>query len=332
VLAFSDAEVIRLASEEFIPVAADDWYQRRRQDAVGKFWMAIAQQGRPRDDGGTRQGIYCFTADGQLLIYKHGGQANAGQPGVMRETLLEGLRAWRNLPEERRKPGGVPVEKLDHTDPRYTRTPPAGGVILKVYTRILDRDALGQFCKGTSTMRGGDQAARDHLWLTEAEWKNLVPDQPKQGDQFPLPGALAERIARFHLIDNTRGEPPMWQRHELRSQQLSLTVTEVTADVVRLKLEGSVLLASQADPEKAERGYDVRLLGYLTYAGAPRALTRFDVVAVGDHWGRGRFTRNARPGRSPLGHVFELVRGTAPEDRIPPQAARQLDNYLGTGR
>ena len=42
--------------------------------------------------------------------------------------------------------------------------------------------------------------------------------------------------------------------------------------------------------------------------------------------------RRPRPGRAPLGHVFELVRGNAPEDRIPPQAARQLDGYLGTGR
>ncbi len=327
-LAFSDDAIIRMASEDFIAVAADDWYQRRRQDDVGKFWMSVAQQGRPRNDDGTRQGIYCFTADGKLLAYKNAGQ----NPAVMRDTLKEGLAAFKRLPTEQRQPGAITVGDASEVDPRYARTPPKEGLIVQVYTRILDRDASGQYCKGTCNVRGGDQAARDHLWLTEAEWKSLVPADPKPNDQFPLPDAIGERMARFHLIDNTRGEPPMWQRQEVRSQRITLTITEVTEAAVHLKLEGTVLLASHANPEQANRGFDARLLGYITYDRSTRAITRFSLVSVGDHWGRGPFTRNARPGRSPLGQVFELVRGDAPEDRIPPQAARQIDSYLGTGR
>src|SRR4029079_14605270 len=90
-LAFSDPETIRIATEDFVPVAADDWYQRRRQDEEGKFWMSIAQQGRPRDDEGTRQGIYCFTADGHLLAYKNA----RNNPAVMRDTIRQGLRDWQ---------------------------------------------------------------------------------------------------------------------------------------------------------------------------------------------------------------------------------------------
>jgi hypothetical protein len=55
------------------------------------------------------------------------------------------------------------------------------------------------------------------------------------------------------------------------------------------------------------------------------------VIAVSDHWGRGRFTGGARPGRNLLGVVFELARGEIPEDRIPPQAARNFDSYFGAG-
>src|SRR5262249_53132274 len=156
------------------PRPADDWYQRRRQDEVGKFWMAIAQQARPRDDDGTRQGIYCFTADGKLLAYKNAGQ----NPAVMRDTLKEGLAAFKRLPEEQRKPGAVTVGNVARLDPRYERTPPKGGLIVQVYTRILDRDESGQYCKGTCNVRGGDQAARDHLWLTAAECNSLVPADP----------------------------------------------------------------------------------------------------------------------------------------------------------
>src|SRR5262249_50761663 len=161
-------------------------------------------------------------------------------PEVMRETLQQGLRAWQQLPAARRLPGAVKVSDPDKSDPRYTRTPPPGGQIVNVYTRILDRDH-GNWCKGTCKTLGGDQAARDHPWLPAAECKALVPANAKAGDRFTLLPAVAERMLRFHLTDNTRGEPPFWQREDIRSQQLMLTVEHVTAAVVRLKLEGFVL-------------------------------------------------------------------------------------------
>src|SRR5687767_5527587 len=117
-----------MASQDFIAVAADDWYQRRRQDEVGKFWMSVAQQGRPRDDNGTRQGIYCFTADGKLLAYKNSG----GNPEVMRDTLKAGLAKFNALPEEKRKPGATTVSSVERIDTRYERTPPKGGLVIKV--------------------------------------------------------------------------------------------------------------------------------------------------------------------------------------------------------
>src|SRR5207253_664456 len=88
------------------PVAGDDWYQRRRQDAEGEFFRKVADQGpRKGQSGSTRQGIYCFTADGELLAYKNAGQ----DADVMRELFQQGLKKWNRLPAERRKPGVVRV-------------------------------------------------------------------------------------------------------------------------------------------------------------------------------------------------------------------------------
>jgi hypothetical protein len=42
-------------------------------------------------------------------------------------------------------------------------------------------------------------------------------------------------------------------------------------------------------------------------------------------------TREARPGKAPLGVCIELTRGDRPADQVPPQAARDL-NYFRTGR
>src|SRR5262245_12816551 len=126
---------MRMASEDYVPVAADDWYQRRREDAEGQFFRKVADQGPRKGEGGsTRQGIYALTADGKLLTYKNAGQ----NPAVMRDTLRDGLREWQKLPDERRKPGAVKVEDAGKPDSRFARTPPPGALIVTVYTRILD--------------------------------------------------------------------------------------------------------------------------------------------------------------------------------------------------
>ena len=61
---------------------------------------------------------------------------------------------------------------------------------------------------------------------------------------------------------------------------------------------------------------------------ATGTIDRFDLVAFGDHWGSGPYTGGARPGRAPLGVAFELSRGEAPADRVPPQAAREWNAYV----
>ncbi|HZT81442.1 MAG TPA: hypothetical protein VFA26_14535 [Gemmataceae bacterium] len=318
-----------MAREDYVPVTGDDWYQRRRDDAEGRFFRKVADQGPRKGAGGsTRQGIYCFTASGKLLAYKNAGQA----PEVMRDVLKQALRQWQKLPASERQPGAVQVGEPGKADQRYARTPPPGGLVLNVFTRILDRDEKEGFRKGACQAAWGDMAARDHLWLTEAEWKALIPADPKKGGERPVPAAVVERIARFHLVDNTRGEPPLWRRDQVRSKKMTLTVEAVTPKEVRLRLDGSALLATKADPKEADRGYDVRLLGYVTYDPAARKVTRFDVVAVGDHWGEGTFTRGARPGRAPLGVAFELSAGKSAADTVPPQGAREWAEYMGRNR
>jgi hypothetical protein len=323
---FSDKEIVRMATEDYIPVVGDDWYQRRRQDAEGDFFRKVADQGRPRRQGdtSTRQGIYVFTASGKLLAYK-----NAQDADVMRTVLQRGLAEWQRLPASQRRPGLVYVEDLKTVDAGYTRTPPPGGLIAKVYTRILDVDRQGDYCKGSCGFTGGDQAARDHLWLTRTECQSLIPKDAKQGDEFDLPRKIADRITRFHLIDNTRGEPPLWKPSEVRKANLKLKVEEITEKTVRLHLEGEVLLATDADPSKATRGYEANLVGTIVYDVERKAITRFDLLALGDHWGRGQYTGGSRPGRKPLGVVFELASGDKPADLVPPQAAREFDQYMG---
>lgn len=331
-LVFSNPEIVKLASSEFIPVAADDWYQRRRLDAEGEFFRKVADQGPRKGKGGeTRQGVYCLTPSGKLLAYRNPNNAQA-----MLDDLRKALAAWKRLPESERKPGAVEVaeQSADALDKDYLREPPPGTLIVNVYTRVLDRDNQGKFCTCSGGKNGyeGFGASLDHLWITQAEWKSLAPNRRVKGESYALPRSLAERILQFHLVDNTRGEPDHWTLGQIRSQKLAVEVVESSSSEVKLRLEGSALMATGAEVEKSKRGYDVALLGNLTFNKQRQAFTRFDIVALGDHWGEGTYTKRARPGKTPLGVAFELADPSSPRDRVPPQGSRGLSGYLGAGR
>lgn len=320
---FADPDVIKLCETTFVPVCTDDWYTRRRRDDEGEFFHKVAVQGPRKDRNDTRQGIYVFTADGELLGFKNAGQDAA----VMKKVFADALAKFRKLPAERTKPGAVTVPAHGKLDPNYTRTVPDGGLILRANARILDRkdDA---FAKGTCEFTGGDRASRDFLWLTAAEVKALAPTKAEVGFSYPLPAKVAERIARFHLADNTRGEPEFWKPGQVRKNEMSLTVV-LTAEsgLVELRLDGVVTLATDADLAKAERGYDVKLRGMIELRKG--AVTRLDIAGVGEHWGRSTFTPGERPGRSLLGVAFGLADPTRPSERIAPQGLRDRNAYWG---
>lgn len=308
-LIFSDPEVVKAVSEQFVAVVADDWVQRRRTDAEGKFFKKVSDQGsRGGDHDETRQGVYLLTAGGTLLSYR-----NPSGAAAVREMIRRALEKFRALPAAERD---VQVPALE-PDPDFHRVPPAGGLILRVHTRSLERGGGGAF-RAVANLPVG----RDHLWLTRAEARSLVPADPKVGSTVEVARPIVMRLARFHLVDNTRGEPPMWERDEVKEAKLTLTVREATEAKVTLALEGRARLAAEG------RGYGPELRGTLVFDRAAGAFERVEVTAVGDHWGEGRWTPGARPGRTPLGVAIELVTGRGPTDVIAPQAAREWQGYF----
>ncbi|MGL4554737.1 MAG: hypothetical protein ACRC33_26520, partial [Gemmataceae bacterium] len=319
-LAFGDRSVIKLLNDEFVAVATDDWYTRRRRDATGDFFRSVADlAGRTGPGGGTRQGYYCFSASGKLLATQ---RSNDAKP--MKAMLQQAVRKFGALRGAEWKPGAVTVPDHGPADKQYTRTPPAGGLILRAYTRIVEPDGKGGYAPGKCDFTGGDQAARDHVWLRKDEVEDLIPERPKVGASVTVPEAVVRRLCRYHLVDNTRGEPDYWKPEEVRKASLAGKVVKADDHAVTVALTGAALLATDADPDAAARGYEATLRGTLRYDPGKKAVTAFDLMAVGDHWGRSTFTPGERPGRKPLGVVFELARGTAPGERIPPQAGRNL--------
>jgi hypothetical protein len=329
-------ENVKLIKEHFIAVSASN-YDQNRQDAVGQF---------VRDCGmkfpGAGGSVWCVTADGQLLG----------------KGAKEGLEKWKTLPQSQREPGAVKVADLGAADiDRATPTPPAGALILKLYYRAFMREPDGKLRyvaakdlwhdeKGENTEAGREekypgsittpQAQPDHMWLTEAEWKSLLPATPRKGDTAPLPASISDRLCRWHLNPlNVYGESNPLARNQVRAAELRLSITDVSASTVHLRLDGFASLGAELPKDNAAVGYrdrwgfEPRLLGYLEYDRQKKVFTRFDLVALGDHFGKlGIADSASRPGRQPLGISFEMVSGTAPADRVAPGRTGPARSYF----
>ncbi len=281
---FANKEIIERLKNEFIPVAIDQAYQRRQADTEGDFYRKIASQG-PRHDfkNGTTQGLYAATASGELLGY-----TNHRSP--------ERVMGMLNMALENHQPQATnPIEPKE-IDARYNPSPPENGLVLRVQGKVLGgypdtNDPWQQIFQNA--------LSRDNLWVKGDEHASLVRGE--------IPKTLQRRIARFHLTDATRGEPPMWKTDEIR---------EIAFAIRDGKLTGNVHL----ETKDGRRGYIAEILGEIETHND--IVTRLDAVVKGQFWGAGRYTKNPPPGRFPLAISFTLADGSDVADNIPPQGSR----------
>ena len=265
--------------------------------------------------------FFLCTADGKVL-------------GANDRALATWLAKWRQLPEAQRRPGAITIEDRGRPDPKKASPrPPENGLILKAYLRVLARDPAGklyappmtrEFYVGGKRYWDDGEPNRDFVWLTAAEWKALLPAQPKAGETVPMPATVRDRLFRFHLVDGATCLSWPWKPEHLRAGELTLTVEAVTAEEVRMRLAGFARLG----PSDAD-AVEYRLLGVLSFDPGPRTFTRFDVVAVSETGHHDKTTNT----RKPLGIAFELVRDDTPANRRPPRGTHDhgLAGYLGTG-
>ncbi len=343
--AFWTEETARLIRENFVAVSVSNFDQGRK-DAVGEF-LKDAKMQLP-GAGGSQ---WAVTAAGKVL--------EANNHNGLGFNLKRALEKWKALPETERAPGAVKVGDIGEVDPMRTLpTPPAGGLILKVYYRAFMHDGArlrymtgkdlwhdeagkkteAEFDRAYPCLITTPQAQPDHMWLTEAEWKSLVPSDPKKGDKSAVPAGIRDRFIRWHLNPlAVYGETNSLEPKAVRAAELTLTVDAVSPSSIRLRLDGFARLGNEAPKDVTEGkracvdqwGYEPRVLGFIDYDRKKQAVTRFDVVALGEQFGRlGICDSATRIGLQPLGISFELVTGDAPADRIPPGRTPTARNYF----
>jgi hypothetical protein len=318
--AFADPEVIKLASEVFLPLAENCSPLQTQRDAKGEFFRLVAEQGHYGGrtvPSATRQGQYAFTPDGTLLA-----SINTRDADKMLGMMHQALERWHALRAERK---AASVESGEYErDPRYPDFYPADGLILKQTLRDLPRP------EGHESPQVRPEAINfDYAWFTREEARGFLPESLEVGARRELPWAIVRRLARFHLLDSVRGETPAWRDENVQSAKIGTEITGIDGPWVHLRLDGAVLntqtgtWAIRPFQEKIEgisRGYDCQLRGELTFNTERGAFERFDLVVTGNRWGGTEHNnRQADLPASPMGIVFQMA-GHTPADRTPPHA------------
>ena len=293
---FKDPDVVALLKSDFVPVAFDQWYVRQQQDVEGKFYREIISQGPRKDPDRTTQGFYIVDPAGGLYFYNN----NRGPERILR-LMKFSVQQFAKDSTETFAP--LQADAAENVDPEFARNPPEGSQIVRVHSKVL-----GGYRPTEDAWRKIFQQAigRDNLWVTAEEISELAADR--------FPESLARRISRFHLVDNTRGEPPMWEDDQVYRMQFAND---------KGQLRGRVYLKTADD----RRGFAVELLGRVQFekpaaAAGQQQMVKFELLAQGLFWGHGRYTPNPPPGEFPLAIAFTLADGSDLADSIAPQGTK----------
>lgn len=239
------------------------------------------------------QGIYVCGADGTPY-----GFTNDHDPVDLLRFLDSSLAEYRSHP-----PRPVQVTAAEK-QASFAITPAKSTQVLQVYSRIPNVPAGCSFLN--------ESLGRDFCWIYAEEVALLAKRIESRSSTIALPEALARRIARFHLLDNVRGTPDLWNTNDIRSLAVSAKVTERTASTGIVHFTGNFHLQNGS----GKRGYTGTLAGYFHMDLPQKRLQRFRAFADGKAWGAGTYTPNPPPGKFRL--VVALLDTTDPIARIVP--------------
>jgi hypothetical protein len=269
-------------------------------------------------------------AGGNHLTVATAGGKVLGKEGMkLRERDLAGaLEEYARLSKEERKPA---LEDPAAAQPpkRPVPQPPANGLIIRGFCTYLhtgkDKRSVraDQYYYKENPDRWKAETQSDLLWLTEAEWKSLIPANPHAGDRIDVAGPIQQRFYSTIGIDYMEGSV---NSLPTREQRMTVTVEKVDGQAMLLRLDGYGQMGKEFNEklrgEKESRGCELRVLGHIVYNRQKSAIERLDLVGIGRAWGNkmGYVHREIRIDDYPwlYGIACELVTGDGPQDRIPP--------------
>ena len=286
---YTNEEIIA-RSAAFVCAADEVWRLQRGSESDCVFFQKAVNRGERITDVGTRQGTWVFAPSGRLLA--HG---NTRHIERMLEILDHGLSRWSELTdEEKRLPAGVDFSDVHRWESNF---PTDGLALERVGRELADADGTEL---GSWNM--------DYAWFSGAELAEELAPLVNGAEEAEL-SHMAMRLARFHLIDNVRGQSLPFAPTEVERARLTARVVARESGSLELELTGDTQAVADGPwlmgdniwkpKETHPHGLECELRGRAVWNTATRRFDAFELVGVARRWGRtvmnGR-SRDASPG------------------------------------
>ena len=267
------------------------------------FFQEMAEQGHyGGNPGSTRQGIYVCAPSGEFLA-----SVNSNDADRVLRMMREGLAAWKQLPDQKRKLASDKQVKPKH---RWEDSYPKDGLVVNVISRDLPQDC-------DPNLPCEVKWNQDYVWYSKNEARQWLGAEPKQGDVHRLPKALVDRLVRLHFVDNVKGQTSRFAASAVAGSWIETQVVARQGALVKLKIVGETQGMAPPNWWQDSNGVVTRLLGNATFDLDGQRFTDFEFVALGRRWGSTRLNGRRRdPESGPLGYVFRLADVDSP--RIAP--------------
>lgn len=284
----------------------------------------------------TQQGNYIISPAGIVLA-----ATKSGDTESTAEMMRAALTKWQQLPQEQRVVLDSDGSKAKLVaDTQY----PDDGLVLKLYSRVLDPDAGKKAKRGTdfSAERQGPFAARlmqqfsvaeanqDFVWFKREELSGFLPEKLEVGAEREVADQLIERLARFHFTGTLRTFAAPYPEEAVKQAALSAKVTAVEGPIVTLQFSGETKTSQTGMskiasfgpaaerrapvPRKPNRGYEPKLLGTAKWDQQQQKFVEFKLLGLGKHWGGALMESDDTHNVG----VFLTLAGHDPIDRVRP--------------
>ena len=268
--------------------------------------------------------LVAVTAGGDAL---GDGKNHRGHVLLTEKTLAPILEEFRKLPDNIRKPS-LPDGSKATPPKRPVPSPPANGLIIRGYCTYMEKTPAGprkakRFYYEENPNAWAAETQSDMLWLTEAEWRSLIPASLTKGQKLEVSGEIQRRLFSTIGIDYMEGSV---NALPVSSSNLTISVEDTKGDTVTLSLAGSATTGKATSPDTntkdRTRGSQINVIGRLLYDKEKNLITAFDLAGIGNAWGnKMNYTNRAirlKADNWRYGIAAELVTTRTPYDLVPP--------------
>ena len=127
------------------------------------------------------------------------------------------MEEWKNLPPLDKK---LPKNFSPFTSHRWEDSYPENGLILKGAKADLLSDPPNPSDRG-------DRWNMDHVWFSEQESHLWIPKIKNIGAIYECPKVIKDRLFRFHLVDNVRGQTLPFAPEEIKEANLKVELVDI---------------------------------------------------------------------------------------------------------